>query len=172
MYTLQAVACLTGHVDHVAKSHGTVLWSSYHGVYQLMGILNSMKMDGWPSPVGHRQGLTMAAKLKIAYILYRCLWLYGFWQLNFSYRFIDSQTVCLPFLYRQAIQAVRGLGSPSSCSSMLVCKRVQGMWYATLELNLPIAVKTSTSVAANVLTSLHFYFTNQPTTLHGVMMFF
>ena len=46
MYTLQAVACLTGHVDHVAKSHGTVLWSSYHGVYQLMGILNSMKMEG------------------------------------------------------------------------------------------------------------------------------
>ena len=34
---------------------------------------------------------------------------------------------------RQAKHAVRGLGSQSSCSSMLVCKRAQGIWYATLE---------------------------------------
>ena len=41
---------------------------------------------------------------------------------------------------RQAKHAVRGLGSQSSCSSMLVCKRAQAIWYATLEAP---AVKTT-----------------------------
>ena len=40
-------------------------------------------------------------------------------------------TLCVRSSCRQVKHAVRGLGSQRSCSSMLLCERGQGMWYAT-----------------------------------------